>query len=167
MITRARKVRGRPFKPGNPGRPPGSKNKVTQTLEQLAEGQAEQLFQKVLEGALAGDVSCQRLLLPAFQPRRTRCLPAACGCTVAVLAGDDPKAVVFHLVRAPLPGQAMTCLRQPRNLRGGEAPGGGGLGRLTARAGHRHCVRSQAPSAQMGARFGRNMPTLLWVSAGE
>jgi hypothetical protein len=24
------KARGRPFKPGNPGRPPGSKNKVTQ-----------------------------------------------------------------------------------------------------------------------------------------
>jgi hypothetical protein len=70
MITRARKVRGRPFKPGNPGRPPGSKNKVTQILEQLAEGQAEQLFQKVLEGALAGEVSCQRMLLDRVWPPR-------------------------------------------------------------------------------------------------
>jgi len=43
-----RKPRGRPFKPGNPGRPCGSKNRVTQMLEQLAEGQAEQVFQKVL-----------------------------------------------------------------------------------------------------------------------
>jgi hypothetical protein len=47
MITR--RVRGRPFKPGNPGRPPGSKNKITQIVEQLAEGQAEQLVQKVIE----------------------------------------------------------------------------------------------------------------------
>ena len=31
-----RKPRGRP--PGNPGRPLGSKNRVTQTLERLAEG---------------------------------------------------------------------------------------------------------------------------------
>ena len=63
MITSARKARGRPFKPGNPGRPPGSKNKTTQVLEQLAEGQAEQLVQKVLEQALDGDVACQRMML--------------------------------------------------------------------------------------------------------
>src|SRR6516162_9346312 len=31
-----RKPRGRPFQPGNPGRPLGSKNRVTQTLERLA-----------------------------------------------------------------------------------------------------------------------------------
>ena len=48
------KDRGRPFKQGNPGRPPGSKNKTTQVLEQLAEGQAEQLLRKVIEQALAG-----------------------------------------------------------------------------------------------------------------
>jgi len=35
------KPRGRPFQSGNPGRPPGSKNKVTRALEQLAEGQAD------------------------------------------------------------------------------------------------------------------------------
>ena len=64
------KVRGRPFQPGNPGRPPGSRNKTTQVLEQLAEGQAEQIFQKVLEGALAGDVSCQRMLLDRLWPLR-------------------------------------------------------------------------------------------------
>ena len=70
MTSLVRKPRGRPFKPGNPGRPPGSKNKVTQTLEQLAEGQAEQLFQKVLEGALDSDVSCLRLLLDRIWPPR-------------------------------------------------------------------------------------------------
>jgi hypothetical protein len=65
-----RKARGRPFKPGNPGRPVGSKNRVTQTLEQLAEGQAEQLFEKVRELAQAGDVSCLRMILDRIWPLR-------------------------------------------------------------------------------------------------
>ena len=67
-MTTMRKLRGRPFKPGNPGRPPGSKNKITELVEQLAEGQAEQLVQKVLE--LAGDVSCLRMLLDRLWPPR-------------------------------------------------------------------------------------------------
>jgi hypothetical protein len=64
------KVRGRPFKPGNPGRPPGSKNRTTQMLEQLAEGQAERLVQKVVELALAGDASCQKMILDRVWPLR-------------------------------------------------------------------------------------------------
>ena len=32
-------VRGRPFKHGNPGRPPGSKNKLTRLLEELVENE--------------------------------------------------------------------------------------------------------------------------------
>ena len=73
MTTPARKVRGRPFKLGNPGRPPGSKNRVTPILEQLAEAQAEQLFQKVLKQALAGDVSCQRMILDRlYRPRKAQ-----------------------------------------------------------------------------------------------
>jgi hypothetical protein len=70
MIADARKVRGRPFKPGNPGRPPGSKNKTTRILEQLADGQAEQLVQKLLQQALAGDVSCLRMALDRIWPPR-------------------------------------------------------------------------------------------------
>jgi hypothetical protein len=64
------RVRGRPFQPGNPGRPPGSKNKVTVALEQLAERQAEQVLQKVIKGALAGDGSCQKLMLDRVWPPR-------------------------------------------------------------------------------------------------
>ena len=64
------KPRGRPFKPGNPGRPPGSKNKITQMVEKLAEGQAEQLVQKVLELAQAGDVACLRMMLDRLWPPR-------------------------------------------------------------------------------------------------
>jgi hypothetical protein len=70
MSTDARKGRGRPFPPGNPGRPPGSKNKVTQMLERLAEGQAEQIVQKVLQQALAGDVTSQRMMLDRYWPPR-------------------------------------------------------------------------------------------------
>ena len=70
MTRVVRKPRGRPFKPGNPGRPPGSKNKITQMVEQLAEGQAEQLVQKVLELAQAGDVSCLRMMLDRLWPPR-------------------------------------------------------------------------------------------------
>jgi hypothetical protein len=65
MVTRDRgalaqksKVRGRPFKLGNPGRPPGSKNKTTRVVEQLVDNQAEKLTRKLVELALAGDVRC-------------------------------------------------------------------------------------------------------------
>ena len=70
MTTAVHKARGRPFRPGNPGRPPGSKNRITQLLEQLAEGQAEQLVQKALELAQGGDVTCLRMLLDRLWPQR-------------------------------------------------------------------------------------------------
>lgn len=70
MTTAVHKARGRPFGPGNPGRPPGSKNRITQLLEQLAEGQAEQLVQKALELAQGGDVTCLRMLLDRLWPQR-------------------------------------------------------------------------------------------------
>ena len=70
MTRVVRKPRGRPFEPGNPGRPPGSKNKITQMVEQLAGGQAEQLVQKVLDLAQAGDVSCLRMMLDRLWPPR-------------------------------------------------------------------------------------------------
>jgi hypothetical protein len=62
------KPRGRPFQPGNPGRPRGARNKVTQWLESLVQEQAEQLVQKVLEQARAGDVASQRMMLDRVYP---------------------------------------------------------------------------------------------------
>src|SRR5688572_30526386 len=67
-MSMRRKPRGRPFKSGNPGRPPGSKNKVTQIVEQLAEGQAEHLIKKAVELAQAGDVACLRMILDRIWP---------------------------------------------------------------------------------------------------
>ena len=68
MTVPVHKPRGRPFLSGNPGRPPGSKNKVTRALEQLAEGQAEPVFEKVIEQALAGDVPSQKIVLDRVYP---------------------------------------------------------------------------------------------------
>lgn len=64
------KPRGRPFEPGNPGRPPGARNKATQAIEQLAEGHAESLGEKVIELALGGDVACLRMMLDRVCPIR-------------------------------------------------------------------------------------------------
>jgi hypothetical protein len=65
-----RKPRGRPFQPGNPGRPVGSKNRTTRILERLAEGEAEQILQTVLEKAKAGDDACLRMLMDRLWPPR-------------------------------------------------------------------------------------------------
>ena len=69
-MTTIRKPRDRPFQRGNSGRPAGSKNRTTQLLEQLAEGEAEQIIQKVLEKAKAGDDACLRMLMDRLWPPR-------------------------------------------------------------------------------------------------
>src|SRR5262245_21451076 len=66
-----KKKRGRPFQPGNPGRPRGSKNRTTRVLEELVAGQAEKLAQKAVELALAGNVKCLQICLDRLMPRRT------------------------------------------------------------------------------------------------
>jgi hypothetical protein len=57
------------FRPGNPGRPPGSKNRTTQLVEQLLAGEAEKVTRKFIDLALAGNVRCQ-LCLDRLLPRR-------------------------------------------------------------------------------------------------
>ena len=42
-------TRGRPFEPGNPGRPKGSRNKATLAAEALLDGEAEALTHKAIE----------------------------------------------------------------------------------------------------------------------
>ena len=65
-----KKIRGRPFQPGNPGRPPGSKNRTTQLVEQLVAGEAEKVARKFIDLALAGNVRCMQLCLDRLLPRR-------------------------------------------------------------------------------------------------
>jgi hypothetical protein len=66
-----KKIRGRPFQPGNPGRPLGSKNRTTRLLEELMAGEAEKVTRKFIELALAGNVKCLVSCLDRLLPRRT------------------------------------------------------------------------------------------------
>jgi hypothetical protein len=63
-------VRGRPFKDGNPGRPPGSKNKITRLLEDLLENDGEDLIRKHIELAKGGNVRCLQYCLDRLLPQR-------------------------------------------------------------------------------------------------
>jgi hypothetical protein len=70
-LERPSKVRGRPFQPGNPGRPAGSKNQLTRLVEQLVDNDAEKLTRKMIQLALAGDVRCLQYCLDRLLPRRS------------------------------------------------------------------------------------------------
>jgi hypothetical protein len=63
-------VRGRPFQKGNPGRPPGSKNKLTRLLEELVERDGENLTRKAIQLGLKGNVPCLQYLLDRIMPKR-------------------------------------------------------------------------------------------------
>ena len=69
-LTNSPRVRGRPFKHGNPGRPPGSKNKTTRILEQLVEDDGENLTRKFIDLAKAGDVRCLQSCMDRLLPKR-------------------------------------------------------------------------------------------------
>ncbi|MET0240207.1 MAG: DUF5681 domain-containing protein [Sphingobium sp.] len=62
--------RGRPFKPGNPGKPKGARSRVTRAIEELLEGQHEQLTQAAIDKALEGDTVALRLCLDRIAPPR-------------------------------------------------------------------------------------------------
>lgn len=66
----AAKTRGKPFAPGNPGRPPGARHKVSLAVEALLEGEAEGLTRKAVEMGLAGDMAALRLCLDRIAPAR-------------------------------------------------------------------------------------------------
>jgi hypothetical protein len=56
------------FRPGNPGRPKGSRHKTTLAIEALLAGQAEKLTEKAIQMALGGDVTAMRLCLDRLAP---------------------------------------------------------------------------------------------------
>ncbi|WP_065383210.1 DUF5681 domain-containing protein [Hyphomonas sp. ND6WE1B] len=58
------------FKPGNPGRPKGSRNKVTLAIQALLDGEGEALTRKAIDLALEGDVTALRLCLERLHPPR-------------------------------------------------------------------------------------------------
>jgi hypothetical protein len=66
----ARRTRGRPFQPGNPGRPKGARHKTTLAIEALLAGEAETLTRKAIEMAKGGDMAALRLCLERIAPPR-------------------------------------------------------------------------------------------------
>ncbi len=68
-----KKARGKPFEKGNPGRPPGARNRTTVALEGMLDRNGELILQKVLDLALAGDramlkLCFERLVGPRAEP---------------------------------------------------------------------------------------------------
>lgn len=73
-MTQSRKnaptTRGKPFAPGNSGRPKGSRHRATMAAEALLDGEAEGLTRKAIEMALEGDTVAMRLCLERLVPPR-------------------------------------------------------------------------------------------------
>jgi len=66
----ATNTRGRPFKPGNAGRPRGARNRATLAAGALLDGEAEALTRKAIELALDGNILALRLCLERLLPPR-------------------------------------------------------------------------------------------------
>lgn len=69
----AENTRGKPFEPGNPGRPKGARNRATRAAEELLDGEIEGLTRKCIDRAQEGDMQAMRLVLDrAFPVRKGR-----------------------------------------------------------------------------------------------
>jgi hypothetical protein len=64
------KTRGKPFAPGNPGKPRGARHRVTLAAETLLEGEAEAITRKAIELAKGGDGPALRLCMDRIYPAR-------------------------------------------------------------------------------------------------
>ena len=96
-----RKVRGRPFKPGqsgNPaGKPRGTLNHATRVVQALIDGQADALVGKALELALSGDGPVLRAMLDRLCPPRKDSPVIMAGLPKIETAADLPKATAAIL----------------------------------------------------------------------
>lgn len=69
--------RGRPFAPGNPGRPPGARNEATLVAEALLAEETDALVRRTIELAMAGNPTAMKLCVERLMPRRKRRAPFA------------------------------------------------------------------------------------------
>ena len=58
------------FAKGNPGRPKGTRFRVTRAVEELLDGEAEKLSRKAVDMALEGDTTALRLCIERIAPPR-------------------------------------------------------------------------------------------------
>jgi hypothetical protein len=91
------------FKPGNPGKPKGTRHHATRLAEALIDGQAKEIVQKAIDMAASGDPTALRIVMDRLcPPRRERTISldmpsiksaadlitAAAALTEATAAGD-------------------------------------------------------------------------------
>lgn len=80
------------FKPGNPGRPKGTRHRATLAAEALLDGEAQALTRKAIELAKAGDLVALNLCLSRIvPPRRER--PVRFDMPAITGAADHPGAL--------------------------------------------------------------------------
>lgn len=58
------------FGQGNPGRPPGARHKTTKAMEELLDGEAENITRRAVEMAIEGDSAALRLCMERLLPAR-------------------------------------------------------------------------------------------------
>jgi len=115
-------MRGRPFQPGNKhsrGRPPGSRNKITNALQETLQDHAKTLGMKCVQLALQGNTTAMRLCMERLSPaRRQRVLQFTLPSvkTMANVA-EASEAVVRGVARGKLTpgeGEAFTVMLDGR-----------------------------------------------------
>jgi hypothetical protein len=99
----APKTRGRPFEPGNGGRPKGSRNKTTLMVERMIEGEAEALTTAAIEMAKGGDPSLLRAMLDRLAPARKE--PTVTIDLPPIQSPADAPAVAARLIEAAAAGE--------------------------------------------------------------
>jgi hypothetical protein len=66
------------FKPGNPGKPKGTRHHATRLAEALIDGQAQEIVQKAISMAASGDPTALRIVMDRLcLPRRERTISLA------------------------------------------------------------------------------------------
>jgi hypothetical protein len=69
----ASKTRGKPFEPGNPGKPKAARHQTTIAAEKLMQGDSEAIVRAVIDAAKGGDMTAARIVLDRIA-RATRML---------------------------------------------------------------------------------------------
>src|SRR5215204_1457866 len=95
-------TRGKPFQPGNPGKPKGARHRTTLACDALLDGEAENITRKAIEMALSGDGPAMRLCMERIAPPR-RDRPVSFELPVLETAADA-KAAAAAVVRAVADG---------------------------------------------------------------
>jgi hypothetical protein len=115
------------FTSANPGKPKGSRHKVTQAVEVLLEGQSEALTQAAIDKALEGDTTAMRLCLDRIAPARKDApiqfgLPVASDASEVAVAAQAVLQAVSEGEVTPLEGATVMGLleRHRRTLEASE-----------------------------------------------